>query len=84
MNKSLKAAAAAAMGIGFMFAVPTVVVNAGPCCTPGGLNPAAYQACLAGEALGGTCSAQVPQAAQPAPSLTTHVLPPMMEPQPPG
>jgi hypothetical protein len=85
VSSSLKATAVAAIGIGFMFAVPTAVVRAGPCCIPGSLNPAAYQACLAGEALGGTCAGgppapQAPQAALPAPLPS---LPPQMEPLPP-
>jgi hypothetical protein len=71
MNSPLRMAAAAAMGVGFIFTVPTVVVNA-DCCVAN-MNPAALQACRAGEALGGSCPGgqpgpQAPVAALPAPA----------------
>jgi hypothetical protein len=88
MKRSLMALSTLGLGIGFAFAVPTAVVHAGPCCSPG-LNPAALQACLAGEALGGTCAAaglpggQAPQAPAPASAPAAPALPPMRPASPP-
>jgi hypothetical protein len=73
MNTSLRVAAAAAMGVGFIFAVPTVVVNAAPYHSCVGGNSVADAIC-AGCALGGTsplgsCAGGGVPAAQPPAAL---------------
>jgi hypothetical protein len=87
MKKILIAPAAAALGIGFLFAVPTVVVDAAPSCTGGS---AQANAICVGCALGGSFGGQscagggLPAASPPAAPapLAPNSLPPLA-PEPP-
>ena len=91
MNTPLRVAAAAAMGIGLMFAVPTVVISEAHACTGGSVQA---NAICAGCALGGqspACAGDGIPAAQPqaAPAQPPAAPPPPLNlpgpfPEPPA